>query len=286
MDTMMTNVREVTRIIHGQQVSDGAGVQLRRIIGSHELDMLDPFLMFDAFGSDQPQDYIAGFPPHPHRGFETVTYMLAGKMRHEDSAGHAGVIESGGVQWMSAGSGIIHSEMPEQEQGLLAGFQLWVNLPASAKMSKPRYQEHRAEDIPVEQHSDGSLVRVVAGKTKAGTRGIIDNTYVDPIYWVVETKAGASFHEYVPQTHNAFVYVVSGQIQVGNSDKEISPGQLALLDNAVDLLIESKSDSQFLVIGGKPLNEPVARGGPFVMNSREQVEQAFSDYRSGQFANQ
>ncbi|WP_289286531.1 pirin family protein, partial [Methylophaga sp. UBA3991] len=164
----MTQTRELRQIINGDRVSDGAGVQLTRIIGSPQLNMLDPFLMFDAFGSDKPQDYIAGFPPHPHRGFETVTYMLEGRMRHEDSAGNAGVIETGGVQWMTAGKGIIHSEMPEQKEGRLAGFQLWVNLPATEKMNEPKYQEFDAEQIPVARLDNGTAIKVIAGQTDSG----------------------------------------------------------------------------------------------------------------------
>lgn len=279
---MTEKLRTVTRIVRGDATADGAGVQLKRIIGGAELDMLDPFLMLDAFGSDKPQDYIGGFPPHPHRGFETVTYMLAGKMRHQDSAGNAGVIEAGGVQWMTAASGIIHSEMPEQEEGLLAGYQLWVNLPASEKMSAPRYQEMPAEAITVEQHDDGLTIRVVAGETRQGNTGVIDNPFVDPLYLVVDAPAGSQLNEQVKEGHNAFIYLSKGKLNVANTARSIQAGELAILSDGNALQLTAEQDSSFIVVSGKPLNEPVAKGGPFVMNTRTEIEQAFADYRSGQ----
>ena len=277
--------RKIEKIITGTKASDGDGVQLTRIISSSELDMLDPFLLMDAFGSDKPQDYIGGFPPHPHRGFETVTYMLAGKMRHKDSVGNEGVIESGGVQWMSAAKGIIHSEMPEQEDGLLAGVQLWVNLPASHKMDEPKYQEVSGNDIPEEVRGDSCFLKVVAGQTKNGTQGAVSNDYVDPIYWDINLSSGASFSDVIPAGHNAFIYVIEGELQVAGS--KVIQKQLAILSKSDDednIEIEAKSLSRFLIIAGKPLNEPVARGGPFVMNTREEIQQAFTDYESGQLA--
>lgn len=280
----MTTTREIRQIINGNRVSDGAGVQLTRIIGSPQLNMLDPFLLFDAFGSDQPQDYLAGFPPHPHRGFETVTYMLEGRMRHEDSVGNAGIIETGGVQWMTAGRGIIHSEMPEQKEGLLAGFQLWVNLPASAKMTAPHYQERQASEIPVERHEDGTQINVIAGETAQGTRGVIDNDYVDPLYLHIKAPAGKVFTQPVNQTDNSFLYVLAGQLQVGDKQHLLGAGQLAVLKAGEQVKVHLKEESDFLLVSGQPLNEPIARGGPFVMNTREQVEQAFDDYKQGRFA--
>ncbi|MCX4189047.1 pirin family protein [Methylophaga sp. OBS3] len=280
----MTQIREVKKWIRGQMTSDGAGVSLRRLIASHELDMLDPFLLFDAFGSSNPDDYIAGFPPHPHRGFETVTYMLAGKMRHEDSAGNAGVIETGGVQWMTAGKGIIHSEKPEQEQGLLAGFQLWVNLPASQKMIAPRYQEMPAKDIPEEIHDDGLQIRVVAGETKQGTQGVIDNSFIEPVYFVVNAPVGSVLNEQVPASHNGFVYVAKGRVQIGSREASVPERSLAVLAEGDSVQIRAEEDSIYIVVAGKPLNEPVERAGPFVMNTRAQLEQAFDDYRNGRFA--
>lgn len=278
------STRELRQIVNGDQVSDGAGVQLKRVIGSPQLNMLDPFLMFDAFGSDRPQEYLAGFPPHPHRGFETVTYMLAGKMRHEDSAGNQGVIETGGVQWMTAGRGIIHSEMPEQEQGLLAGFQLWVNLPAAEKMSEPRYQERTVEEIPVESHDSGIRIKVVAGQTDKGTKGVIDNPYVNPLYLHVTLAAERSFEQHVADGDNSFIYVIDGQIIIGDKQRPLKAGQLGVLEQGEVVRLSTETGSEFLLVSGQPLKEPVARGGPFVMNTREQVEQAFADYREGRLA--
>lgn len=279
----MTTQRDVKQKIQGQMTSDGAGVSLRRLIASHELNMLDPFLLFDAFGSDNPDEYIAGFPPHPHRGFETVTYMLAGKMRHEDSAGNAGVIESGGVQWMTAGKGIIHSEKPEQEAGLLAGFQLWVNLPASAKMTAPRYQEKSAAEIEGVKREDGLFIKVIAGETYEGVKGVIDNSYVNPLYYVVEAAAGIVFEETVPETHNAFIYVAKGQVRIGAAKTVINTSELAVLAAGDAVSIAAAQDSTYILVAGKPIAEPVERAGPFVMNTRVELEQAFDDYRNGRF---
>ncbi len=264
------------------KASDGDGVQLTRIIASPELDMLDPFLLMDAFGSDKPQDYIGGFPPHPHRGFETVTYMLAGKMRHKDSVGNEGVIEASGVQWMRAGKGIIHSEMPEQEEGLLSGFQLWVNLPASHKMVEPNYQEVAVDKIPEEIRGDDCYLKVIAGRTKNGTHGAINNDLVDPIYWDINLVSGAQFSDEIPKGHNAFIYVIEGELLI--DDAKIHAKQLAILGEGDTVELTASTISRFLLIAGKPLNEPVARGGPFVMNTQEEIKQAFVDYESGSFA--
>lgn len=277
----MKVIREVKQIIEGIKASDGDGVQLTRIIGSSALESLDPFLLLDAFGSDKPQDYIGGFPAHPHRGFETVTYMLAGKMRHKDSAGNEGVIEAGGVQWMTAGKGIIHSEMPEQEEGLLAGFQLWVNLPASHKMSEPKYQERSVKEINQEVRDNGIKVIVIAGTTNEGTKGIIDNEFIEPIYWDVGVPEKTTFDDVISSGHNAFIYLIEGHIEIGNLKKSLKVGQLAVLDNGSELSIKADKDSRFLLVAGKPLNEPVVKAGPFVMNTREEIQQAFNDYNSG-----
>jgi redox-sensitive bicupin YhaK (pirin superfamily) len=274
--------RKVKKIISGMKASDGDGVQLTRIIASPELDMLDPFLLMDAFGSDKPQDYIGGFPPHPHRGFETVTYMLAGKMRHEDSVGNSGIIEAGGMQWMRAGKGIIHSEMPEQEEGLLAGFQLWVNLPASHKMSDPSYQEVNKDNIPEETRGESCHLKVIAGRTTNGTKGAISNDLVEPIYWDINLASDAQFIDNIPVGHNAFIYVIEGELVV--EGVKVQSKQLAVLEDGDYIKISSKSISRFLLIAGKPLNEPIARGGPFVMNTKEEIQQAFVDYESGSFA--
>jgi len=280
----MKNFRQIKEIITGTKVSDGDGVQLTRIIGTENLDMLDPFLLLDAFGSDIPQDYIGGFPPHPHRGFETVTYMLAGKMRHKDSAGNAGVIESGDVQWMRAGKGIVHSEMPEQEEGLLAGLQLWVNLPASHKMVEPEYQELSKNQIPVELRSDTARIKVIAGKTNNGTQGVVKNDLVNPIYWDIQLDSGSEFTDSLPQDHNAFIYVIEGALSISDQEMLLVKGELAILSFGNEVKIKANADSRFILVAGKPLNEPVARGGPFVMNTREEIEQAFADYKSGALA--
>jgi len=282
MQNRQSDIRSVDRLIHGRETSDGAGVRLRRIIGSPELDMLDPFLLLDAFRSDDPDDYIAGFPPHPHRGFETVTYLLAGCMQHRDSAGHAGVLRAGGVQWMTAGRGIEHSEMPQQEDGLLSGFQLWVNLPASQKMAAPRYQEYEPEEIPLERHSDGTEVRVIAGTTSQGTSGPVHQIAAQPIYFDVSLPEGNVFEEAVPAGHNAFVYVIEGALQIGGT--AVAAGTLAVLSDGEQLQAGAATGgTRFLLIAGKPFNEPVARSGPFVMNSSEEIRQAYSDYRRGDF---
>ena len=279
----MTRLRSVTKILEGMETSDGAGVSLRRYIATPQLDMLDPFLLLDMFSSDNPDDYMAGFPPHPHRGFETVTYLLHGKMRHKDSAGREGVIHSGGVQWMTAGSGIEHSEMPEQDNGLLQGFQLWVNLPASQKMMPPRYQELEPEQIPVEENN-GMRIRVIAGVTTHGTRGAVTQIAAQPIYFDVELAANHVFEQTLGEQHAALVFVIAGEINVhGVTTNTVIKNQLAVLSTGTELKITAQQDSRFLLIAGQPFNEPVARHGPFVMNTRDEIEQAFRDYRSGQF---
>src|SRR5512139_974490 len=265
-ETLHNEQRPVIRVVHGLETSDGAGVRLTRLIGTPHLDMLDPFLMLDAFRSDDPEDYLAGFPSHPHRGFETVTYLLAGKMRHKDNAGHAGVIEAGGVQWMSAGHGIIHSEMPEQENGLLSGFQLWVNLPASHKMMKPRYQEFGPAAIPVEKR-EGAQIRVVAGTTSEGTKGPVRELVTDVVYLDITLTGTAQFSEPLPINHNAFIHVVEGSVIVsgGGITSRINAGELAVLGEGERVELRSESDARLLLLSGQPLREPVAKGGPFVM---------------------
>ena len=275
--------REVLQLSRGERATDGAGVKLTRIIGTPQLNMLDPFLLLDAFESDQPDDYIGGFPSHPHRGFETVTYLFAGQMRHQDSAGNEGVIKPGGVQWMTAGKGIVHSEMPEQVDGLLMGFQLWVNLPRSAKMSEPGYQEFPADKVALEQWSTGTRVRVIAGRTNNGIEGPVKNDYVSPTYLDVQLKAGDRFEQALANTHNAFLYQVDGDIGVGRQGKSVGERTLAVLDSGDQVSITANKDSRFLLIAGQPLNEPVARGGPFVMNSKAEVLQAFEDFRNNRF---
>ena len=261
---------------------DGAGVRLTRILGTAELDMLDPFLMLDAFASDQADDYIAGFPDHPHRGFETVTYLIAGRLRHKDSTGREGVIEAGGVQWMTAGRGIIHSEMPEQKDGLLMGFQLWVNLPASAKMIPPVYQEYSEEDIPVVELDKGVQVKVICGECDKGTGGVIANDFTDPLFFDIRIPAGAEFTQSLPEKHHAFVYAFEGEVEV--EGKSLPGKTLGVLGEGTRVrLSATQTDARCLLVAGKPLNEAVARSGPFVMNTREELMQAYEDYQSGRF---
>lgn len=278
--------RTIKQIFKGIAATDGAGVELVRVIGQPALNMLDPFLLLDAFRSDNPDEYIAGFPAHPHRGFETVTYLLNGKMRHQDNAGHEGVIEAGGIQWMTAGKGIIHSEMPEQEDGLLEGFQLWVNLPAEHKMNSPQYQEFSAEKIPVE-YREGSTIQVITGTTSKGTSGPVTQPLTEPLYLDITLQAGVSFNETLSPQHNAFVYGIQGQTQGLDAHQQpvtIHRDELAILNLGADINLQAgPQGSRFLLISGKPLNEPVARGGPFVMNTPLELKQAIADYQSGQF---
>lgn len=279
--------RRVSRVIKGMPATDGAGVELTRVIGQPALQMLDPFLLLDAFRSDKPEDYLAGFPPHPHRGFETVTYLLDGRMRHQDNAGHEGVIEPGGIQWMTAGKGIVHSEMPEQENGLLEGFQLWVNLPAAHKMDPPTYQEYPASRIPLETRDGGVAVRVIAGTTSRGTRGPVVQPLTDPLYLDVRLPAGGEFVESTSPGHNAFVYVINGPVIATDMDGnsvQLERDDLGILAYGGAITLQAaNTDARFLVVAGRPLNEPVARGGPFVMNTRAEIQQAYQDYEQGRF---
>ena len=280
------NTRKVKQVVSGQATTDGAGVELVRVIGQPALMDLDPFLLLDAFRSDNPDDYIAGFPPHPHRGFETVTYLLNGRMRHQDNAGNEGVIEPGGIQWMTAGKGIVHSEMPEQQDGMLEGFQLWINLPGSHKMTAPAYQEHDAADIPTESR-DGSVIKVISGQTSRGTSGPVSQPLTDPLYVDVSLQPDSAFVEEIAADHNAFIYVIDGEVVLEDTNlTQLSLGrdQLAVLDQGDSIALRSGNrETRFLLVSGKPLNEPVARGGPFVMNTEAEIRQAFSDYQRGNF---
>lgn len=277
------NIREIVATTAGVPATDGDGVRMTRVIGSHELNMLDPFLLLDVFESDRPQDYIGGFPSHPHRGFETVTYLLAGRMRHKDNAGNEGVIEPGGVQWMTAGKGIIHSEMPEQENGLLMGFQLWVNLPAAAKMSEPGYQEYSPSETPLEVRDNGTEVRVIAGITSEGTRGVVRNEYVHPTYLDVSLPAGQPFTQTVNRKDTTFLFVIDGQLETGTQGTQLDRRMLGILGEGSEVEVNSTAGSRFLLVSAQPLNEPVARGGPFVMNTKEEIMQAFDDYKHNRF---
>ena len=279
-----TTARDVLTTTVGVPATDGDGVRMTRIIGSPELDMLDPFLLLDCFESDQPQDYIGGFPSHPHRGFETVTYLLAGRMRHKDSAGNEGVIEPGGVQWMTAGRGIVHSEMPEQDNGLLKGFQLWVNLPARAKMAEPGYQEFSPAQTPLETREDGTEIRVIAGRTGRGTEGAVRNEFVRPTYLDVSLPAGRSFEQVVDVDDNAFLFIVNGELEVGENGARLGQRTLGILGAGECIAVTAgSSDTRFLLVSARPIGEPVARGGPFVMNTRQEILQAFDDYRHNRF---
>jgi len=280
---MRTNIRELRTLTSGIPTSDGDGVKMTRIIGTPELNMLDPFLLFDAFESEQANDYIGGFPDHPHRGFETVTYLLAGRMRHKDNAGHEGVIEAGGVQWMTAGKGIIHSEMPEQEEGLLQGFQLWINLPAKDKMQAPAYQEFPANEIAVERLDNGTEVRVIAGSTNNGTTGPVINHFVSPVYIDISLPKGQIFEQSVNKDDNVFIFVLEGELSVGNSMNKIDYRQMGILCDGEHIVLTANKETRFLLAAARPLNEPVTRGGPFVMNSKAEILQAFEDFHSNRF---
>ncbi len=280
------NTRKIEKIITGMPATDGAGVELTRIIGQPAMTELDPFLLLDAFRSDDPDDYIAGFPPHPHRGFETVTYILNGRMRHRDNAGNEGVIEPGGIQWMTAGRGIVHSEMPEQQDGLLEGFQLWINLPAANKLTTPAYQEHAAAQIPTETRP-GATLRVITGTTAQGTTGPVVQPLTQPVYFDVALDAGAAFEEPLPTGHTAVVYVIDGSVRLADesgAEQSLGRDQLGVLGDGDALALEAGDEgARFLLIAGKPLGEPIARAGPFVMNTEQELRQAFIDYQSGKF---
>ncbi|HVH46254.1 MAG TPA: pirin family protein [Labilithrix sp.] len=272
--------RVVERIVDAAPTRDGAGVKLRRALGGRALAMLDPFLLLDEFHSDDPNDYAAGFPDHPHRGFETVTYMLEGAMEHKDSVGNSGRLRPGSAQWMTAGHGIVHSEMPKQERGLMWGFQLWVNLPRARKMIAPRYQDIAPERIP-EIDRDGARVRVVAGGA-FGATGPITGIDVDPLFLDVTVVKGVRFEAPLPSEHNAFAFVTDGAVRLGPSRAEIRAGQLAVLGRGDRVVATCDASSgRMVVIAGRPIGEPVARGGPFVMNTQDEIRQAWEDYRSG-----
>ena len=275
--------RGVERIINGQFVMDGAGVKINRVLTGSLQRRLDPFLMLDAFGSDKAGDYIAGFPEHPHRGFETVTYMLNGRMRHRDSAGNEGLVTNGGVQWMTAGRGVAHSEMPEQNEGLMEGFQLWLNLPARDKMTDPWYRDIPAEEVPRFTLEGGVTVQVIAGSTH-GVDGAVQREATQPLYLDLAIPAGVTVEQPIPAGHNAFVYVFRGEAVI--EGKAVASGRMAILDNAPGadgVRIKATEPTRLLVLAGRPLNEPIAQYGPFVMNTQEELYQAVEDFRNGRF---
>lgn len=273
--------RRVERLVVGQATSDGAGVKLTRVLTNDLQRRLDPFLMLDAFGSDDPDDYIAGFPDHPHRGFETVTYMIAGRMLHRDSAGHEGLLENGGVQWMTAGKGVIHSEIPQQEAGVMEGFQLWLNLPGRDKMQTPWYRDFKNADLPRFTTPEGVDVTVIAGESH-GISGAVTRDATAPVYLDLHLKAGASFAQTLPAGHNAFVYVYRGEVQIAG--QRVPVQRMALLANDAGsdgVVIEASGDAKVLLIAGRPLNEPIVQYGPFVMNTKDEIYQALNDFRDG-----
>ena len=277
--------RRVTRVVRGLPTSDGAGVKLTRVIGQPQLPDLDPFLMLDEFRSDQADDYIAGFPAHPHRGFETVTYMLAGRMRHGDNQGNTGLLGPGSVQWMTAGRGIVHEEMPEQENGLMWGFQLWVNLPAAEKMKAPFYQDIPPEQVPVVQVAAGVDVRVLAGAA-ANARGPVQGIPTEPLYIDVRLAADGEYAQAVPPGHSAFIYVYEGTVDVQEAARNVRllRGQLAVLEDGEAIAVRAVDGAaKYILVAGKPLREPVAKYGPFVMNTMAEIRQAVDDFNSGRF---
>ena len=283
MDGSPTTTRPVTKVVTAQEASEGAGVRIRRSIGTPELDHVDPFLLLDEFKSDRPSDYLAGFPDHPHRGFETVTYMLAGSMEHRDHKGNQGKLVAGSVQWMTAGRGIIHSEMPRQDHGLMWGFQLWVNLPARDKMTAPRYQDIPPERIP-EVDAGGARVRVIAGE-RDGVTGPVAGVATRPLYLDVRIPPGGAFEQALPPAHNAFAYVFEGEAELGGAPgTRVAAGRLALLGEG-ERFAAAAGDrgASLLLVAAAPLGEPVARYGPFVMNTREELQQAFRDFQAGTF---
>ncbi len=280
----VTRSRSVERVIAGQPTSDGAGVKLTRVLTQPLQLRLDPFLLLDAFGTDNPQDYVGGFPDHPHRGFETVTYMIAGRMRHRDSAGHEGLLQNGGVQWMTAGRGVIHSELPEQEGGRMEGFQLWLNLAAKDKMRAPWYRDIQSAEIPEFTTPEGVKVRAIAGRSH-GVDGAMQRETTEPLYLDLEIPAGATFTQALPLTHNAFVYVYRGELTIGETKVPVQ--RMAILKNEAEsdgVVLKAPVPTRALLIAGKPLGEPIAQYGPFVMNTNDEIFQAVQDYQSGRFA--
>ena len=276
--------RGIDRIVEGVATSDGAGVKLTRVLAGQLQQRLDPFLMLDAFASENPDDYIAGFPDHPHRGFETVTYMLEGHMRHRDSTGNEGLLESGGMQWMTAARGVIHSEIPEQVDGLMEGFQLWLNLPAQRKMNDPWYRDFSSDAIPEYVTPQGVKVRVIAG-TSNGVAGAVTREVTEPLYLDIHAPAGTEFSTALPESHNAFIYVYRGAVTVG--DTKVDSRRMGILSNtpgANGVTIRATDAARLILIAGKPLREPIVQYGPFVMNTQQEIYQALNDFRNGHFA--
>ena len=279
----MSKIVEVKKIVKALSASDGAGVKLKRSIGTPEADYIDPFLMLDEFGSENVDDYIAGFPPHPHRGIETVTYMLNGEFEHQDSTGAKGVMASGDVQWMKTGRGIIHSEMPAMKEGKLLGFQLWINMPAKMKKNKPEYLYIKGNQIG--EHKDNEkIIKVIAGKYEKA-EGAEKNHNVEPIYFHIVLNEKKEFNHVIPDGHNSFIYLLRGELEIGKKKhNKTTDSSLILLERGSQLNIKANIKSEFLFIAGKPIGEPIARGGPFVMNTKAEILQAIQDYNNGTFA--
>jgi len=275
--------RRVDKVLPGMPTTDGAGVRMTRVIATPELDQFDPFLLLDEFRSDDPNDYIAGFPDHPHRGFETVTYMLAGAMKHGDNKGNSGLLGPGSVQWMTAGRGIVHSEMPQQEDGLMWGFQLWVNLPAELKMVEPRYQDIPAADVPETRIGENAVVRVIAGELEE-VEGPVSGVTTEPFYFDVRCEGPAEVQLPTPESHNVFLYPYAGDISIdAEQGTPVQRGNIALLGRGASVSVACDRAARFILVGGKPLNEPVARYGPFVMNTADEIRQAIMDFQAGRF---
>jgi redox-sensitive bicupin YhaK (pirin superfamily) len=275
-------LRKVLSIHTGQPTSDGAGVRLTRVFGGAGVEQFDPFLMLDEFGSDNPDEYIAGFPPHPHRGFETVTYMLEGRMRHEDHMGNVGLLNSGGVQWMTAARGIIHSEMPEQEEGVMRGFQLWLNLPGKSKLADAGYQDIQPEHIPRLSTDNDVDVVVIAGTFNDGhitQAGAVQRPDTEPHYFDLHMPAGSSIAPLIPDGHRVLLYVYEGSLDIAGQPQSVSASRMVRLSEDGELQLSTATGARVLLIAGKPLREPIVQYGPFVMNTREEIEQALRDFR-------
>ncbi|MBD7948422.1 pirin family protein [Psychrobacter communis] len=285
MKDTVKNSRQIEHLYAGVDTQDGAGVKLTRVLTQQLQERLDPYLMLDNFKSDNPDDYVAGFPNHPHRGFETITYMLTGRMHHRDSAGNEGLLQNGGVQWMTAASGVIHSEMPEQENGVMEGFQLWLNLPAKDKMNDPWYKDFQSDDLPKYSTEDGVEVTVIAGQSH-GIEGAVTRDITEPTYLDIHLPAGTSFSQTIPADHNAFAFVYRGTIEIAG--ETVPTKTMAILENNADtdgvtITADSSEDTKVILITGRPLREPIVQYGPFVMNSQQEIMQAVTDFQSGKF---
>jgi redox-sensitive bicupin YhaK (pirin superfamily) len=275
-------ITSIEQRLQPEYTSDGAGVNLTRYIGTENNSHIDPFLLFDCFHSDNPDDYIAGFPSHPHRGFETITYMLEGSLKHKDNKGYIGNINSGDVQWMTAGKGIIHSEMPQQKNGLLYGFQIWINLPSHEKMCKPQYQEVQCKNIPIDSLVKGQKIKVISGETPSGISGLIKTKLPSVIFWDITLEPNSSFHLTIPSSSSTLIFIIEGNLLIGKED-QVTKKELIKIANIGETTLKSYNESHFLIISAPTINEHIERYGPFVMNTQEEIKQAISDYNGGGF---